>query len=705
MFRFSQLSRQHNHHSRRRQPRKHDTASGESLEVRQLLSATPIAGLSDEFDDVSSIANWQRVNQVEGWNADQLHQWDVAQTQAGRMTMVPNTVVWYQDRRGPMAFENVAGDFVFTTQVHITDRDDIGGSDADDVPGDGDFSLGGVMIRTPRDIVDPTVDWTPGSMADDGTNDGENYIFLSLGYGNAAFSGGQNQFSLEVKTTRNSNSQLELTGLGDQANVVNVQVARIGNSVITLYQVPGQDWQVHRRYTRADMPDTIQVGLVTYTDWEKANDYEPFLHNSTVITPDGFDPTPDQPFNPDLVAGFEFARYVRPDVPQQFAGTNLADPAAISNAELLMFLGEPANVADGADHNSPPTVENVDDQSLLVDTSILVPLEFDDADNDELTVDAVITTVDPALIVVEQQLQVANGVTNYAYNWGGRQEKWLSGNQGWYFLLPDGSLNVWDTNFDSSSELASLPVTMYDDPMTLLNATPFDIAVQFIDGNLQIDAGNQTGPFDVLVVVSDGMASVQTTFQVNVTNTVPVIEVDDQVAVAGIPLVLALPVLDADGHGVTYTVEILGDQLGALDAEYGFWTNGQFYTNYLGVNERWIRDAANQWYFLLPSGALHRWNGSIAGSPLIAQLDAPVYDDPTLLTDPVAPPVFANVENGILTVGSDAGFSGTVSFRVTASDGWDSVADDFSVSFWLPSNSGLFSGIDSLFEEWELLTT
>jgi hypothetical protein len=80
------------------------TAATESLESRQLLAATPIAGLSDEFDDAATTAQWQRVNDVEGWNADQLNVYDIDATQAGRMVQEPHTTGWYQNYRGPMAF-------------------------------------------------------------------------------------------------------------------------------------------------------------------------------------------------------------------------------------------------------------------------------------------------------------------------------------------------------------------------------------------------------------------------------------------------------------------------------------------------------------------------------------------------------------------------------------------------------------------------
>lgn len=333
--------RSQNRHPARRQAAPIAAAHTELFETRQLLAATPIAGLSDEFDNAASTEQWQRLNEVEGWNADQLDVYDINATQSSRMVQQPHTVVWYQNWRGPMAFQNVAGDFVFTTEIHIADRDDIGGSDDNDVPGDSLYSLAGAMIRTPRDITDALTEWTPGSMADDGTNNGENYIFLSAGYG----AGNPDEFALEVKTTRNSNSQLELTPIGADSNIVRVQLARIGDSVIALYQLPGEEWTVHRRYSRPDMPETMQVGLVTYTDWEKANDFDPFTHNQTVLTPDvANDPTPGEAFNPDLTAGFEYARYVTPDVPEALAGADLTDPSQVSDAELLSFLGEHTNI-------------------------------------------------------------------------------------------------------------------------------------------------------------------------------------------------------------------------------------------------------------------------------------------------------------------------------------------------------------------------
>jgi Bacterial Ig domain/Dockerin type I domain len=367
--------------SARRSPRRpRRLVQIEQLEQRRLLAVDSIAQLNDEFEDSASVSEWSRIGEVEGWNADKLDVFDVNNTQAGRMVLSPNTGGWYENYRGPLVFKEVTGDFVFTSEVNITDRDDIGGNDADDVPNDGDFSLGGLMIRTPRAITNPATDWVLGSMQDDGTNDGENYVFLSMGYGNSG------EMSFEVKNTRNSNSQLELTPVN--SNRVTFQIARIGDAVITMYQLPGQEWIVHRRFSRPDMPATLQVGLVAYTDWEKLSDFDPFFQNSNVLVP-GFspDPTPGEPFNPDIEAGYEYARFDRPQVPASLDGVDLF--AAATDAQLIGFLGDNANCESGcgADDLVQVALEAVDTNGTAI-TSIVEGDSFElRATVDDLRVD------------------------------------------------------------------------------------------------------------------------------------------------------------------------------------------------------------------------------------------------------------------------------------------------------------------------------
>ena len=183
------------------------------------------------------------------------------------------------------------------------------------------------MIRTPREITDPS-QWTAG---------GENYAFLSLGHGT---DGG---FSYEVKTTTNSNSDLRLSPTS--VDSATIQIARIGDQIILLRRGQGEDWVVQERYSRPDMPETLQVGLVSYSDWEKAGDFSPEFHNANVlqsgVTPD---PTPGEGFNPDLIAAFDYARFARPEIPAELNDVDFVNVA--TEQELLSFLGDVPNQPD-----------------------------------------------------------------------------------------------------------------------------------------------------------------------------------------------------------------------------------------------------------------------------------------------------------------------------------------------------------------------
>ena len=72
--------------------------------------------------------------------------------------------------------------------------------------------------------------------------------------------------------------------------------------------------------------------MTVYTDYREASKFSRFAHNMTVI----------HTGNPDLVAAFEYFRFERPRVPPALAG---ADFSAVSDADLLSFLGVNANPA------------------------------------------------------------------------------------------------------------------------------------------------------------------------------------------------------------------------------------------------------------------------------------------------------------------------------------------------------------------------
>ena len=260
--------------------------------------------LSDEFDHPSSLLHWQRIHEVEGWHADQLERWEVDTSRVGHMTLTPYTSSWFEDYRGVLVFKEVTGDFVATTEILPRNRTETG-------PPSRAYSLAGIMARTPRPVSQGATDWTSG---------GENYVFLSLG---TASNPGTYQF--EVKTTVNGNSQLEIS---DGFPKARLRMAKIGPAVIVLLKPEGEDWRVHRRYNRDDMPATLQLGLTVYTDWDNVSPLNPLVHNQTVETGG----------NPDLTAHVNFFRYSRPQVPESLAGLDLTNPAEVSDEDLLAFL-------------------------------------------------------------------------------------------------------------------------------------------------------------------------------------------------------------------------------------------------------------------------------------------------------------------------------------------------------------------------------
>ena len=264
--------------------------------------ADGIAALSDEFDDPASLSDWQRVFQVEQWGFDQLESIDVGASEPGALTMMPFSSSWYENWRGVLVFKEVSGDFVATTHVRVSNRADTG-------PPGTQYSLAGIMTRVPRTVTPAT--WTPG---------GENYVFLSAGAADTP-----DAWQTEVKTTADSTSTLEIESGGPE---VTLRTARIGPHVIVLLRWPGQEWQVHRRYRRDDFPATLQVGFTTYTDWPTCQAAGVVTHNTTLLAG-----------TPDLIARFSYMRFAEPAVPPTLLGADFSNPAAVSDPELLSFLG------------------------------------------------------------------------------------------------------------------------------------------------------------------------------------------------------------------------------------------------------------------------------------------------------------------------------------------------------------------------------
>ena len=276
-------------------------------------SNAQLSDLSDEFNRVCSLQDWQNIEEVEGWSQSHLEDYDINITNEGQLTMVPWTTAWYNDYRSNLLFKEVSGDFIFTVFVNSSNKA-LNGQPSST------FSLSGAMIRTPTGITDASSEWTTGN---------QNYVFLSIGSANVT-----NTPKFEVKSTTNSNSVLNYNQVSDLSALI--RLIKIDDAIIVLHQIPGENFVVRQRYDRSDMPDTLQVGIVTYTDWPKVNTYSYSFHNFNTLNEDlNPDPTSFQPFNADLVGTFNYARFENVDLPSEYIGLDFSNSNQVSDTEIL----------------------------------------------------------------------------------------------------------------------------------------------------------------------------------------------------------------------------------------------------------------------------------------------------------------------------------------------------------------------------------
>lgn len=199
-----------------------------------------LAALSDEFDDASALGRWAKLSDVEGW-PDQIKKLDVDAANPGNLTLEPYPSFWFGDFHAPFLFKRVKGDFIVTTRTLVT-----GASAA--VP-EREYSLAGLLVRAPHD--GGRAAWKEGN---------ENWIFITAGTGDGD---GLPQF--ETKNTRDSSSRLELSPR--RPGWVELRIARVGSHITLLRRAEGEGWRVMRREDRPDLPETLQVGLIAYTDY------------------------------------------------------------------------------------------------------------------------------------------------------------------------------------------------------------------------------------------------------------------------------------------------------------------------------------------------------------------------------------------------------------------------------------------------------
>lgn len=237
-----------------------------------------LATLNDEFDHASSIKEWTAHHETEGW-PDFTHKQEIRETESV-FYIEPKTTGWYGNfHRGPFHYKEVTGNFTLITRIKVTGLNTPS-------PRRG-FSLAGLMVRAPR----------PQNVSKHAKGH-ENWMFLSTG---SAKKKGKPEF--ESKNTVNGKSKLKV--LPARNGWVELALSRVDSTFYQLYRYEGtQEWKLLRTITRPDMPETLQAGMLAYTD------FWPLLKWFIFGSAKKFNTQPLEG-KPDLIARYDYVRFYR----------------------------------------------------------------------------------------------------------------------------------------------------------------------------------------------------------------------------------------------------------------------------------------------------------------------------------------------------------------------------------------------------------
>ncbi len=237
------------------------------------------------------------------------------------------------------------------------------------------------------------------------------------------------------------------------------------------------------------------------------------------------------------------------------------------------------------------------------------------------------------LITVEHGLKPAR---SDFYDWGGRRERWVSSGDGWYFITPDGSLFKWNGSQPGqlTGELVATLDSRYHADIQLFAARP-----DFLPGKSGLVQLDETYEFQAQQQYWLNWGELQEKwFKSEKTGDWFYLTPDgDFFEWTGGGKGNLTGVRIANVTTSVYEIPALLHQATAIDVDerLGLSFAGNYYQNWGGQAEKWLRGSTG-WYYLTSNGGLYRWDYSQPGiltGALEVELDHSYYESPRSLFD------------------------------------------------------------------------
>jgi hypothetical protein len=284
------------------------------LTITNAFAQDDLSKLNDEFKSSESLKSWNQSHEREQIPS-KIHKLTI---ENDNLILEPGISGWFQELQAPFVFKEVSGDFDVTARIKLTGLE----TEVPSAP----WSLGGLMVRASRQTRG--ADWQPKE---------ENWMFMTTGVAEEP-----GKIITESKFTANSRSSLKLRA--SKSGWITIRLVRSGYSFVYLYKFDGdKTWTVRERFYHMNMPMTLEVGVVAYTNALSVGNKIYFTEPKT------FNNNTFEQYKGDARLTVDYIRFKRPKVNFTSAGSNywldnvsknnLTD-YSITNEQLVKMLGE-----------------------------------------------------------------------------------------------------------------------------------------------------------------------------------------------------------------------------------------------------------------------------------------------------------------------------------------------------------------------------